>query len=176
MNFVYSSTYITANLTDYICKKNNLDSRIPVLINTSLINIVTIAYKDIQYSKLFNSPKKINKSSYGLFALRDVFTIGASFVLKKDLTNYLHTNYGIKYNVADFISSITLPVVVQLFNTPIHILSIDLMQQSDNNPMNIKQKIEHIKKIYWNVCIGRMIRVVPAFGIGGFINDMIAKS
>jgi len=180
MNFVYSATYLSANLTDYYCKKYDIDSKVPVLFNTSIVNVAAIAYKDIAYSKLFHSPeqqkvqlKTTHWNSYGLFALRDIFTISASFVLKKDFNEFLTKRFHLSTHVADLVSSFTLPVAAQLISTPIHILSIDLMQQPNQT---IQQRIEHIKRIYWNVCLGRMLRVIPAFGIGGFLNDMIREN
>lgn len=97
-----------------------------------------------------------------------MFTISSSFVLKKPVNEYL--NQYLSNNISDFISSFTLPVTAQFFSTPIHIYSIDLIQRPHQT---IQQRLIHIKKIYWNVCMGRIIRVIPAFGLGGFINDMI---
>lgn len=190
MNFVYSATYLTANCSNYIVKQNYIDNgnngKYFVLLTTSMVNIASIAYKDIQYSKLFhNHHSTISKNqvhlksshfnSYSLFAMRDMMTISSAFILKQDMNNYLENkfkkhNYHITHRQADFISSMTLPIITQLFSTPIHILSIDYLQKPD---ITFKQRLLHIRNIYWNVCIGRMIRVIPAFCIGGFINDIL---
>jgi len=181
MNFVYSSTYITANCSNYLVNNNYIDKEIYnqkyfVLFSTSLVNIASIAYKDIQYSKLFH-PQNIqiktkisHINSYSLFSIRDLMTISSAFIFKQDLNNYLENKYQISHNKADFISSMTLPIIAQCFSTPIHILSIDYLQKPQ---MTFKQRLIHIKNIYWSVCFGRMFRVIPAFCIGGFINDML---
>ena len=76
MNVVYMSTYCTANLTELACKKINIDYRIPTLLTTSLVNIGTIMYKDMEYAKLLkNSKKQFPLQSNLLFALRDMSTI-----------------------------------------------------------------------------------------------------
>jgi hypothetical protein len=169
MFLVYSSTYSTANLVELYCKKNNIDYKIPTFISTSIVNILTIAYKDKEYSKMFNTKYNIfPKISYGLISVRDMITIYSCFIFKKDFMNYL-SNYMPK-NTADFVSSITIPIAAQTISTPIHILAIDYFQRPE---VKLVDRIKHIKSMYIPVCTGRIIRVLPAFCIGGFINDML---
>ena len=111
------------------------------------------------------------KISYGLFAVRDVMTISSSFIFKKDFTIFLH-NY-MPNNTADFFASLTLPIVVcsQTISTPIPIFAIDIYQRP---LVNFTDRLKKKKKVmYSSVCTGRVIRVIPAFCIGGFINDML---
>ena len=165
---VYSGTYCVANLTDYYCEKNNCNSNLH-LITTSSCNIMLIIYKDKQYSKIFNKNyHNFPKISYGLFAIRDSLTIFFTFNYKKKSIKYLK-NY-MPHNIADFLSSICLPLFAQIISTPIHILAIDLYT---NPSTTVKEKIINIKNQYKTVCYGRMLRVIPAFGLGGFINDML---
>lgn len=171
MFFVYSSTYSTANLTNYYCKKTNTDSKIPTLVSTSLVNIASISYKDREYTKLFQTQKSyFPKSSYGLFALRDMLTIAACFTFKNDAIHKL--NKYMPHNLADFVASLTLPMFIQTISTPLHILAIDLYQR----PLATnKERLQHIQKLYTSVCSGRIIRVIPAFCLGGFVNDMLRE-
>jgi len=169
MFLVYSSTYSTANLTELYCKKNNIDYNIPTLFLTSIINILTIGYKDKEYSKIFNNNfNRFPKSSYGLFAIRDIITIYSCFIFKNDCINYL-SNYTQK-NTANFISSILIPISAQTISCPLHILAIDLYKNPNST---FTQRYNIIKSMYKQVCLGRIIRVIPAFCFGGFINDMI---
>lgn len=169
MLFVYSSTYSTANIVEFCCKYENIDYRIPTLISTSVVNILTIGYKDKEYSKIFNNKHNVfPRASFGLFAIRDMLTVSSSFVYKKDLIDIL--NEYLPHNMADFFASLTLPIVAQTISTPIHILAIDLYQRPT---ANFKNRIKNIKKMYGTVCTGRIIRVIPAFCLGGFINDML---
>lgn len=169
MLFVYTSTYSTANLVELYCKKNDVDYKIPTLLTTTIVNIITIGYKDKEYSKIFNSKKSLfPKTSYGLFAIRDILTISSSFVFKNDVKEYLH-NY-MPNNAADLIASMTLPIMAQTISTPLHILAIDIYQRPN---INLGDRIKNIKSSYLSVCSGRVIRVIPAFCIGGFINDML---
>jgi hypothetical protein len=169
MNFVYSSTYCTANLTELYCKKNNIDYKIPTLIATSFINIITISYKDMVYSKLLkNKLLKFPLQSNILLATRDIMTINAAFIWKKDLINYF--DKYMMHNKSEFIASIILPITIQFFSTPIHILAID---KYENPKSTIIERIKNINACYRSILFGRIIRTIPAFGIGGFINDML---
>lgn len=171
MNMVYASTYLTANLTEHICKKNEIDYKIPTLLATSAVNIASITYKDIYYSKIFQTTyRPVPLKSFILFASRDTMTILSSFILKTDFANHIEKKFNIPHNMADLIASFTLPITAQIFSTPLHILSIDLYQ---NPTLSWKERLLHIKRIYVSVCIGRMFRVVPAFCIGGYINDTL---
>ena len=75
MNNVYFSTYISANLTEYYCKNNNYDYKIPTLVLTSFVNIFAISIKDKQFSCYFNKNLNFKLNSYLLFAFRDIITI-----------------------------------------------------------------------------------------------------
>lgn len=169
MLFVYSSTYSTANLTESYCKNNQIDYKIPTLLSTSLVNIIAIGYKDKEYSKIFNNKYNIfPKKSFGLFAIRDMLTISSSFIYKRDLISIL--DKYMPHNSADFFASLILPISAQIVSTPLHILAIDLYQRPD---INFNDRIKNIRNMYISVCTGRVIRVIPAFCLGGFINDML---
>lgn len=168
MYFVYASTYCTANLSEFYCEKHGLNKNI-CLLTTSIVNIASIIYKDKEFSKIFNSSQKtFPKLSYGLFAIRDTLTIFSTFTIKKDLIKFL--DKYMPHNTADFIASFSLPILCQVVTTPIHILSIDLY----NNPKStMTERYNNIRAQYKSICTGRVIRVFPAFCIGGFINDML---
>ena len=173
MTGVYASTYLTANITHTVCKNANIDYKIPTAVCTSAVNIVAIAYKDIAYAKLFAQKRAVfPKSSYGLFALRDGMTITSSFVLKHDVTRFLE-KWGLSHHQADLFSSFSVPMAAQLISTPLHILSLDLYDRP-NEPM--KSRLANIRQCYKSVCFGRMFRIIPAFGLGGYINDVLVTS
>lgn len=169
MFLVYSSTYSTANVVELYCKKNQIDYKMPTLLSTSFVNIMTIAYKDKEYFKIFNTkPNVFPKRSFFLFTIRDMLTISSNFVFKNDFIKFLH-NY-IPNNTADFVASLTLPIMAQLISTPVHILAFDIYLRPN---VELRSRLENIQKTYFSVCSGRVIRVVPAFCMGGFINDML---
>jgi hypothetical protein len=169
---VYSATYATANLTELACRSAGVDYKIPTIVMASIANITAIAYKDKEFARMFGSSAKkvFPKLSFGLFALRDSITIASSFVAKKDFMEYLESRFGVEHKVADLVASLTVPMAAQIMSTPILILSLDLFTTPR---ASLIERIKSIFSKYPSVCAGRMFRVVPAFGIGGFINDMI---
>ena len=166
---VYSATYCTANLTELFCHSVEIDHKIPTLLMTSLVNIIAINYKDITYSKMLqNQLMKFSWKSKLLFASRDILTITSCFVWKKDMISYL--DKYMMHNKSVIISSLVLPSFIQVFSTPIHILAVDIYQ---NPNITIRSRWKNIQKSYSSVLTGRIMRVIPAFCIGSFINDML---
>lgn len=170
MNVVYTSTYCTANLTELFCKKNSIDYKLPTLLATSAVNILTIMYKDSTYSQLLKKQKSSSfpLKSNMLFAIRDMSTIMTCFIWKKDVVNYMDKYMA--HNKSEVIASIFMPSLIQVFSTPLHILAIDIYEHPEHT---FQERIKRIPSIYRSVLLGRVLRAVPAFGIGGFINDML---
>jgi hypothetical protein len=169
MNLVYSATYCTANVTELLCKKMNIDYRLPTLMATSTANILTIMYKDIQYSKLLKKKDvRFPLTSNMLFAVRDMSTIMTCFIWKKDVINYM--DKYMMHNKSEIIASVLMPCLVQITSTPLHILAIDMYE---NPNQKFSERLKNIPTVYRSVLMGRMMRAFPAFGLGGFINDML---
>lgn len=167
---VYGLTYSTANLTELYCFQMNLDYKVHVLVNTSIVNILAINFKDMFYSKLLLSNTNVSYPllSKVLFGMRDTITIGANFVVKKDFIAFLENH--VSYSKADIIASLTIPSLAQILSTPIHIAAIDLYQ---NRNQSLMERLQNMRNTYGNVLIGRVFRTIPAFCVGGFINDML---
>lgn len=168
---VYASTYAVANTTSTYCKNNNIDYKIPTLLTTTTVNISMIAYKDQLYTKwILNSSRHFLIKSYALFGIRDSITIFSNFILKNDVIKYFERYMST--DKSNFCASIMVPTSAQLISTPLHILAIDLYQNPNNK---LHERYDNIKNMYTNICRGRIIRVIPAFCLGGFINDAILK-
>lgn len=171
MNHVYFSTYATANLTELYCKSNHIDHKLPTFFFTSLVNIAGVLYKDRSYIRMFEKTVlDIPFRSYVLFAFRDSMTVGSTFVIKKDFVHSLHIDHQLSYPVADFIASFTLPIIAQVFSTPLHILGMDYYQRPR---VLLSSRLHHIHNLYISICTGRMLRILPAFCFGSFLNDML---
>lgn len=172
MNGVYFGTYVSANLTELYCKENHIENkRLAIFSVTSLINILAITYKDKAYLQMFEKRiLHLPRSSYLLFMMRDCLTVGSTFVLKKDVMESLHKDYQWSYAVADFMASFTVPIMAQFVSTPLHIVSYDLCQHPSRTWI---QRLQHISHLYWPVCAGRILRVIPSFCCGSYLNDML---
>lgn len=63
--------------------------------------------------------------------------------------------------------------MVQLVGTPIHLMALDLY----NRPgVSFSERVKHIKGIFTNSLVLRMMRFLPAFGFGGIINIELRRS
>ena len=113
------------------------------------------------------------KISYALFALRDGLTIASSFVLKNIARDHLVSDYGMAKKHADLAASFAVPMAAQLFSTPVHILSLDFFNRPNST---FAARMSEIFKGYNSVVSGRVLRIIPAFGVGGYINDSIKES
>jgi hypothetical protein len=169
---VYGATYLTANMTGAFCRDIGVDASTPTSVLTTLVNCAMIAWKDKEYAKLYNTKNMDNfpKISYGLFFLRDGLTIISSFNLKHQFRRYLQAEYDMPHVQAELAASFATPMFAQLFSTPLHIMAMDIF---DNPNATWAQRMAAIKKGYMSVCTGRILRIIPAFGAAGYINDTV---
>jgi hypothetical protein len=170
LNADYYKAFSICSILFYLSKCNSfgIDYRFLTAFATSLVNIFAIAYKDKEYAKLYSNKNTTSfpKTSYGLFALRDSLTITSSFVIKHDFISYLEKSFQMSHNNADLIASFTIPMAAQVISTPVHVLALDIYGRPN---ATFSQRTEHILKCNRSVCLGRILRIIPAFGVGGFL-------
>lgn len=167
MNGVYSLTFGTANTVDYFCKKTNIPSDFPIISCTSAVNIGMMSYKDKEYSNLFGMARRnLPIFSYGMFSFGAMCTIYGNFGYKKYVMDKL--DKYMSNDLSNLTSSLMVSMVAQTVSTPFHILGMDYYQYPEKG---WKHRLENIRNLYGSVCMGRMIRTIPAFGVGGFLND-----
>lgn len=118
------------------------------------------------------SPRPIPPASYLLFAARDSLTIFASFNLPPILapnlpeaTEKLFT----RASAAQFIA----PAAIQLVSTPLHLMGLDLYNR--NGGTTFKERLEKVRVDWLKSSFARMARIVPAFGVGGVVNNGMRK-
>jgi hypothetical protein len=171
MNGVYSLTFGTANTVDYFCRKINIPSDFPIIGCTSAVNIGMMSYKDKEYSNLFGMTRKnLPIFSYGMFSLGAMITIYGNFGCKKNTMNYL--DKYMSNDLSNLASSLIVSMMAQTISTPFHIVGMDYYQYPNHT---LNDRWLTIKRLYGSVCAGRMIRTIPAFGVGGFLNDKWKK-
>jgi hypothetical protein len=185
---VYSATYCTANSIEYYCRNTQHDYKIPVFIGTSAVNILCIGIKDVLYPKFIFShfdAFHLGKTraaiptnptfpvlSKALFSIRDATTIVSNFVFKKYVVEALETKSHLSFRDAEIVSSFAIPAISQIVSTPFHMLAFDVFQTPQCTAI---ERVRRIRAGYSNVLMGRMLRTIPAFGLGGFMNDMLRK-
>jgi hypothetical protein len=184
---VYSATYCAANSIEYYCRITQHDYKIPVFIGTSAVNILCIGIKDVLYPKFIFShfdAFHLGKTrstipnptfpvlSKVLFSVRDATTIVSNFVFKKYVVEALETNSHLSFRDAELVSSFAIPAISQIVSTPFHMLAFDVFQTPECSTI---ERVRRIRAGYSSVLMGRMLRTIPAFGLGGFMNDMLRK-
>lgn len=165
---VYGSTYVTGNVTRLVCKDLNVEPHGPVAVAVSVVNAVAIALKDRAYAVLYKGgAQKFPFSSLLLFGTRDSLTITASFVVRKEVQTYLDAR--VDPFIADVGALLGVPMLAQAIATPFHILALDRYERP---VATFGSRIGRIVQSYGNVALGRVLRLVPAFAVGGYLNDM----
>jgi hypothetical protein len=66
------------------------------------------------------------------------------------------------------IAQLAIPASIQLISTPIHLLGLDLYNRPQVMPT--KDRISRVSRDWISASLLRMCRIIPAFGIGGFVN------
>jgi hypothetical protein len=161
---LYSSTYISANIIDSICDYKDIDNKLPKIIGTSSVNVTLCVLKDREFAKMFNNLPKHSfpLTSLGLFAMRDILSIGASFIGPTYISNIVEKDF-FKYNTSQFIC----PLLIQFISSPLHLLGLNLY---NNKNANFNQRLKFISNEYLKTTIARIARIIPAFSFGCIIN------
>lgn len=165
---VYSSTYISSNLADHMHIKG-IDDSLLKLIVTFAVNTSASLIKDKALTQRFGSSEKRNfpMASFGLFFLRDVIAMASAFTIPAILGKYIHNNSSIDEKNSLRIAQLSSPLFVQFIATPLHLIGIDMYI---NQNLNLSERMSQLKKVYWSSLFLRMLRFLPAYGLGGIAN------
>lgn len=66
------------------------------------------------------------------------------------------------------IAQLAIPASIQFVSTPIHLFGLDLYNRPQVMPT--KERVSRISRDWFSASLLRMCRIIPAFGIGGFLN------
>ncbi len=83
--------------------------------------------------------------------------------------DYLVDEHEFSEGVADLTASFAVPMAAQLPATPLHILAMDLYARQQ---VTLASRVAEVAKGYASVTSGRVMRIIPAFGVGGLVNDV----
>jgi len=180
---VYGSTYAAANVIDEVCERAGASKQqhtVVKLAGVTAVNMSAGMAKDAAFAKMFGKDsavaagKKASEvarrtplSMYGLFAFRDVLTIGAGFVVPQLVTEMLVQSTGMDSGKAAQTSQLGSPMFMQCICTPVHLLALDMFNAPKATAM------ERVSNV-WRSCpqstLTRMFRFLCAYGIGGIMN------
>lgn len=172
---VYFATYACANSIETICTRQKRSSALPKFVGTSTANIATCVAKDVVFARMFGSSTAalVPKRTLALFCARDSLTVLASFIVPPQLAHVM-TNLGVDAGMAFNSAQVACPVAVQLTSTPIHLLGLDFYNRTPGS-VNLSERCQASFRNYAPVASARMIRVLPAFGIGGIGNRLLRR-
>ncbi|KAJ5543086.1 hypothetical protein N7535_005515 [Penicillium sp. DV-2018c] len=112
---------------------------------------------------------QIPKSSYALFCLRDSITIWASFnippLLASSVPDFIASSPNMKASLAQF----ACPAAMQFASTPLHLLGLDLYNRQPDGGLRWTERVARIRRDYVPSCFARMGKIVPAYGVGGWL-------
>ena len=179
---LYSGTYITANALDTTVSTirnrpaSSVTSGPSKFVATSSANLSLCLYKDSQFTRMFGtvSARPIPPVTYGLFAMRDCLTVFASFNVPQLLGPALPMSeamekYVSRATTAQFIA----PAAFQLVSTPLHLLGLDMYNR--NGGITMADRMSKVRLDWLKSSLARMCRIVPAFGVGGVVNNGMRK-
>lgn len=195
---LYTATFSTANVSETLLNKvyPKIDHAIAGMTTfaaTFLTNSSFGIWKDVKFAQLFGSPKptkpssttsnpdtkppktvrtigrtKIPLATYSAFLLRDGLTIFGSFTLPAIVSGTIPDSVASQEYLKILIAQLAIPASIQLVSTPIHLFGLDLYNRPQVMPM--KDRISRISRDWIGASLLRMCRIIPAFGIGGFVN------
>ncbi len=170
--FVYSGTYVVANLTQLVWELRSPTAswQTPKFVATSATNISLSMAKDRAFAKMFaqvGAPQRpFPVMSLGLFGMRDAMTVFASFNLPPIITPYVE-HMGVPHTMARAGVQLVTPLAMQVFSVPLHLYALDLFNRPD---VATKERLSFVSREYGKTVVARWARILPAFGIGGVLN------
>lgn len=134
---VYVATYSAANLIDSACERNldrNDEKSASIhggakLVGTTAANMAAGIWKDATFARMYGvsaaAAGPTPAATVGLFALRDVLTIGAAFTLPKWLASMFVSSGIVSEQYASETAQFASPIAMQLLCSPLHLLALD---------------------------------------------------
>lgn len=111
---------------------------------------------------------RIPLATYSAFLLRDGLTIFGSFTLPAMVSTAIPDAIASQEYLKILIAQLAIPASIQLISTPIHLFGLDVYNRPQILPT--KDRISRISRDWLGASLLRMCRIIPAFGIGGFVN------
>mmetsp|Transcript_56191 Transcript_56191/g.149306 ORF Transcript_56191/g.149306 Transcript_56191/m.149306 type:complete len:266 (-) Transcript_56191:497-1294(-) len=181
---VYGSTYATANTIDAICERalDPADERSPFyhgavkLFTVTAVNMSAGVAKDAAFAKMFGAggakPPPVPMSTFGLFAGRDLLTIGAGFILPGMVGNALAKSGAMEEARANEVAQLISPMGMQFICTPIHLMALNMY----NVPVApLGERTRTVTGLLPPALAARIGRFGAAYGVGGLMNAALTK-
>lgn len=169
----YGGTYLGVNMCRSTCEYTNTDEAFPVWGTSFAVNTTTCILKDRAFARLFGTkaPQNVPLGSYGAWLGRDIISMAFIFTLPPIVGKQISSLTGNEKN-GYYVAQIGLPLFMQTFTTPIHLLGYDIY----NNPNNsVAQRLAFMKKDYFSNVGARVIRMAPPWSFGTIGNKSLRE-
>merc|ERR1719261_1442705 len=146
-------------MTNTLCEYMGVSPVLPVLAASTMGNMTTGIAKDRAFARMYGvvAPKAMPNSSYGLFFSRDVLAMAFIFSLPPIIAP------RIKAAVDDG----TIPLTEKQASLVTR-LSTPAISHATDAPFSAHLKT--LKETYPSTVALRMLRIIPAFSVGGVVN------
>lgn len=188
---LYAATYTVANTTETVTKQTHPSlSDAITFACTFLVNVPLGVWKDIRFAHFFGTnpdatkphidaskgvtkplpiPKKTGSAAATTTLLvRDAITIYGSFTLAQQCANIIPDSLASHPYSKTVFTQLLVPVVSQLFATPLHLLGLDLYNRQYHVP--IRDRAAVVMRDLPVATMIRGVRIIPAFGFGCLAN------
>jgi hypothetical protein len=187
---LYFGTYATANAVDTLSSTvsnkpaNTTTSGPAKFLATTSVNMSLCLYKDSQFARMFGPPpgiagtvtRAVPTASYALFAFRDSLTIFASFNLPPLIAPILPISQEVEKQVSRAsVAQFLAPAGIQVLSTPLHLWGLDLYNRPMGNGTPWRSRVGRVGRDWVGASFARMGRIVPAFGVGGVVNNGVRE-
>lgn len=176
---VCAATYAAANAIETACNRHessSLERASAKLFGTTAVHSAASAAKDAAFARMFGtlhlSPRVLPLASYGLFAVRDCLTMGASFTLPPELACPLAGATGLPNAQALAAAQVLSPAMIQLVVAPLHLMALNKY----NVPTaSFVDRVCAVGRTLPQATATRMVRFLFAYGLGGVLNASLLR-
>ena len=171
-----TGTYIAANFIMSWCEFSERNPEFYKLGGTTVVNMTLGILKDKYFAQKFSGKpvERFPLTSWSMFVMRDLFTIGAGFNLPRLMSSHLvEKNYVSTKKTGDFIAQFAAPMSAQFIITPMHLLSLDFY---NNKISNASARFRSVASNYLDSTGLRMGRVICAYGLAGVFNNGLKQT
>ncbi|KAJ5403900.1 hypothetical protein N7509_003771 [Penicillium cosmopolitanum] len=167
---LYTATFATANMSETLLNKvypkiDHAIAGMTTFASTFVVNSSVGIWKDMVRSI---GRTRIPLATYSAFLLRDGLTIFGSFSLPAMVSATIPDSIASQEYLKILIAQLAIPASIQLISTPIHLFGLDVYNRPQVMPT--KERVARISRDWIGASLLRMCRIIPAFGIGGFVN------
>lgn len=144
-----------------------------VFVGTTAVNSGASLLKDRAYARLFGTGiHAVPLVSYGFWMVRDLSTVGSSFVLPEHVAKAMEeTNPNLSRTQSTQIAQILTPMAAQLVAGPFHFLGLEYYNRPTG--ASLANRWTALQKSWMEVVGARMARILPGYGIGGIGNRFL---